>query len=361
MKILIACEESQAICIEMRKLWHEAYSCDIQECSWGHPEWHIQVDAIEVAYREHWDMMIAHPPCTDLAVSGARHFARKIADGSQQRSIDFFLKRECTDWKNRYRKSGLYHEFQIPKARPNHTTMAILTWRNEINLSMDQGAPEARTYRDSRRTGTKCMENGSRTNESEDEVKDLSVNRSCHSWAMVKYILTTHPLKITTKPCKNCQKEMPKWLANTCSPKCFEKLKKTKEKEKRKIDREKKAISVSALGKKADTLWSIVIRQAGACEYCGKTENLNAHHIFGRNNKSVRWEVSNGICLCAGCHTFSSVFSAHKNPYLFSKWLEEYKWMDYMGKLTQLSQIPIKVTPDILKEYIDTFNYILEN
>lgn len=67
MKILIACEESQAICKEFRKLWHEAYSCDIQECSWWHPEWHIQGDAIEVAYREHWDMMIAHPPCTYLS------------------------------------------------------------------------------------------------------------------------------------------------------------------------------------------------------------------------------------------------------------------------------------------------------
>lgn len=91
MKILIACEESQAVCIEFRKLGHEAYSCDIQECSWGHPEWHIQWDAISEAYSGKYDMMIAHPPCTDLAVSGARHFARKIADWSQQRSIDFFM------------------------------------------------------------------------------------------------------------------------------------------------------------------------------------------------------------------------------------------------------------------------------
>ena len=72
MKILIACEESQAICIEMRKLWHEAYSCDIQECSWGHPEWHIQWDAISEAYSGKYDMMIAHPPCTYLSNAGAR-------------------------------------------------------------------------------------------------------------------------------------------------------------------------------------------------------------------------------------------------------------------------------------------------
>lgn len=73
MKVLIACEESQAITIEMRKLWIEAYSCDIQECSWWHPEWHIQWDAIKEAYSWKYDMMIAHPPCTYLSNAWARH------------------------------------------------------------------------------------------------------------------------------------------------------------------------------------------------------------------------------------------------------------------------------------------------
>lgn len=85
MKALIACEESQAICIEMRKLWIEAYSCDIQECSWWHPEWHIIGDATivmlwwkfktqnwEEIIIDKWDMMIAHPPCTYLSNAGAR-------------------------------------------------------------------------------------------------------------------------------------------------------------------------------------------------------------------------------------------------------------------------------------------------
>lgn len=69
MKILIACEESQTVCKAFRELWFEAYSCDIQECSWGHPEWHIQWDAIQEAYSGKYDMMIAHPPCTYLSVS----------------------------------------------------------------------------------------------------------------------------------------------------------------------------------------------------------------------------------------------------------------------------------------------------
>ena len=71
-KILVACEESQAVTIELRKLGHEAYSCDLYECSGGHPEWHLKEDAILVANREHWDMMIAHPPCTYLSHAGAR-------------------------------------------------------------------------------------------------------------------------------------------------------------------------------------------------------------------------------------------------------------------------------------------------
>lgn len=77
MRILVACEESQAVTKELRKLGHEAYSCDIEPCSGGHPEWHIQDDAIKTAYGEHWDMMIAHPPCTYLSVSGL-HWNKRI-------------------------------------------------------------------------------------------------------------------------------------------------------------------------------------------------------------------------------------------------------------------------------------------
>ena len=103
MNILVACEESQAVTIELRKLGHEAFSCDIMECSGGHPEWHIKGDVLDVINRGNyeieegvikngeWDMMIAFPPCTHLAVSGAAWFKEKIADGRQQEGIDFFM------------------------------------------------------------------------------------------------------------------------------------------------------------------------------------------------------------------------------------------------------------------------------
>ena len=97
MKILVACEESQAITKELRALGHEAFSCDLLPCSGGHPEWHFQQDVFEVI-DQGWDMMIAHPPCTYLAVSGARWMYNK--DGSrnedrwrnQHEALDFVRK-----------------------------------------------------------------------------------------------------------------------------------------------------------------------------------------------------------------------------------------------------------------------------
>lgn len=91
MKILVACEESQAVTIEFRKLGFEAYSCDLQECSGSHPEWHIQCSIKEVIHYDNWTACIAFPPCTDLAVSGARWFKEKQMYGRQQKSIDFFM------------------------------------------------------------------------------------------------------------------------------------------------------------------------------------------------------------------------------------------------------------------------------
>lgn len=88
MRILIACEESQTVCLAFRNKGHEAYSCDIQECSGGHLEWHIQDDVLN-HLNDGWDMMIAHPPCTYLSVSGARWFKNKQLE--QKEAIQFFM------------------------------------------------------------------------------------------------------------------------------------------------------------------------------------------------------------------------------------------------------------------------------
>jgi len=89
---LLGCEESQAVCIEFRKLGINAFSCDTQPCSGGHPEWHIQEDVLKVI-KDHPEIKVGifFPPCTHLAVSGAAHFIKKREDGRQRQAIEFFM------------------------------------------------------------------------------------------------------------------------------------------------------------------------------------------------------------------------------------------------------------------------------
>lgn len=83
MKVLVACEESQAVTTELRKLGHEAFSCDILPCSGGHPEWHLQMDVFEAIALKKWDLLIAHPPCTYLSSSGL-HWNKKRPERALQ-------------------------------------------------------------------------------------------------------------------------------------------------------------------------------------------------------------------------------------------------------------------------------------
>ena len=108
MKVLVACEESQTVCKAFRKRGHEAYSCDIQKPSGGHPEWHILGNALgfleprggvvstidgKVHHIGQWDLLIAHPPCTHLAVSGMRWFKEGAKPLSlKYEAAAFFLK-----------------------------------------------------------------------------------------------------------------------------------------------------------------------------------------------------------------------------------------------------------------------------
>ena len=101
LNVLVACEESQAVCKEFRRLGHRAFSCDIQESSGGHPEWHIKGDCLPIINgntqfttedgNQHeicgkWDLLIAHPPCTYLTVSGNAWFnVEKYGEKAVQR------------------------------------------------------------------------------------------------------------------------------------------------------------------------------------------------------------------------------------------------------------------------------------
>lgn len=108
MRVLVACEESQAVCIALRDLGHEAFSCDIIECSGGHPEWHILGDVLplldgdctfetsdHVIHNQcgRWDMIIAFPPCTHLCSSGQHWFSRGLKDPAlREEGAEFFMR-----------------------------------------------------------------------------------------------------------------------------------------------------------------------------------------------------------------------------------------------------------------------------
>ena len=89
MKILIGCEESGRVRQAFRGVGHDAWSCDLLPCTENPSKYHIQDDLLKVIKSEKWDMIIAFPPCTHLAISGAKYFPEKIADGRQQSAIDF--------------------------------------------------------------------------------------------------------------------------------------------------------------------------------------------------------------------------------------------------------------------------------
>ena len=105
-----------------------------------------------------------------------------------------------------------------------------------------------------------------------------------------------------------------------------------------------------------DHCWAVIVKQRGnVCEYddCNKVTYLNAHHIFGRSNLSVRWDLDNGICLCPGHHTFST-FSAHQSP-AFTDWIKEHIGIERYRRIEARSYLIRKWTIPELKEQLEKF------
>ena len=115
----------------------------------------------------------------------------------------------------------------------------------------------------------------------------------------------------------------------------------------------------SKLEKKMDTLWSLIIRSIGVCEVCesqglssvGKV--LNAHHIYGRRDFSLRWSVENGVCLCVSHHTFSPHLSAHQAPEEFHEWLVANKGQVFLDDLRQMRELKTYSLADLQEKYAD--------
>jgi len=98
LKVLIGCEESQAVCKAFRELGHEAYSCDLLPCSGGHPEWHYQQDVLEVIKLKDWDLFIGHPECTRLTVTANKWYKPEYSERfpnihkEREQAVEFFMK-----------------------------------------------------------------------------------------------------------------------------------------------------------------------------------------------------------------------------------------------------------------------------
>jgi hypothetical protein len=93
--------------------------------------------------------------------------------------------------------------------------------------------------------------------------------------------------------------------------------------------------SPGKVNKTRDKNWAYLVKELAGnkCEFCGKTEHLNSHHIFSRSSHNLRWDVTNGIALCSGHHTLKSDFSAHKTPADFVEWIKEYRGLEWYEDL----------------------------
>ena len=181
MRVLVACEESQAVTKELRRLGPEAYSCDLQECSGGHPEWHIQSDCLPILggcctvttadgaeheIPERWDLLIAHPPCTYLSNVATRHFSLRCTPPEKvvarweerARGAIFFMyfaladcPRICVEnpvgfMNNNYRKPDqIVHPYMFAESeedREQYVTKATCLWLKGLDPLRTNGLPK---------------------------------------------------------------------------------------------------------------------------------------------------------------------------------------------------------------------------
>lgn len=133
LNVLIACEESQTSCMAFRELGHNAYSCDLQECSGGHPEWHIQSDALTQLARD-WDLVIAHPPCTYLCQGSAT----RMFPNAQIDPIRFHLAMRAKEFFMQFYNAACPH---IAIENPRPLKCVGLPWATQVIQPFEYGEP----------------------------------------------------------------------------------------------------------------------------------------------------------------------------------------------------------------------------
>ena len=115
------------------------------------------------------------------------------------------------------------------------------------------------------------------------------------------------------------------------------------------IKKKRKKPKRKTLNRKLLILWSLIVRLGGKCEKCGTNQKLNAHHHYGKRALSTRWDTNNGICLCAGHHIFSTVFSAHQTPALFVIWINKKRGKAWEERLRKKHRTIVKYSIEDLE------------
>lgn len=158
---------------------------------------------------------------------------------------------------------------------------------------------------------------------------------------ILKFGLRKETAPTITFKCKNCGQKFTRYRsqvakrgAGYCSIEC----------------RSAGKVNAKPTDKQLIDLWSKVVKlyDKNKCAYCGKTSYLNSHHIFSRINYSTRYDLNNGITLCAGCHTMSSKFSAHKTPVEFVEWIKEKRGEEWYHELRVRAKESKKYTKEDL-------------
>jgi len=120
---------------------------------------------------------------------------------------------------------------------------------------------------------------------------------------------------------------------------------------------------MKGIEKKLDDAWSLAVKKAAGmkCEYCGRIDTLNSHHVYSRSKLSTRWDIMNGVCLCVSHHTFSSTFSAHKTPLEFTEWIIDKRGEEWFIELRHKANSTVKLHKFEKEELLKTLLFVLNN
>ena len=278
------------------------------------------------------------------------------------RYIEDTMNKTCTKCKQEKPLSEFYRSSNAASGRMAQCSSCIRERSREYNKKNREKASPKKTK--------KCVVCGT------EFTPYMSTQKYCGASCTPQQKCKKRPAKGTRRVCRNCKKVFCDWPARHhtyCSKECYTKWRRARsvcvvckkwflqpKSRKGKVNtcsalcasqfKQARKVKKSLVDKK----WSLVVRAktGNKCEYCGITKFLNAHHIISRSNHATRWDLDNGVSLCAKHHLFSYEFSAHKNPVEFIEWIKEYRGEEWYQNLREKARCKEKVDKDEVNKYL---------